>query len=68
MRRQRLHILLLSPQVYQELCKKHTTFRERSENTDLAVRGSPSSDTLLNDTSANLRYEWHHQRRWHVNP
>jgi len=25
-------------QVYQELCKKHPTFRERSENTDLAVR------------------------------
>ena len=24
-------------QVYQDLCKKHTTFRERSENTDLAV-------------------------------
>lgn len=23
--------------VYQDLCKKHTTFRERSENTDLAV-------------------------------
>jgi hypothetical protein len=23
--------------VYQELCKKHTTFRERSENVDLAV-------------------------------
>ncbi len=25
--------------VYQELCKKHTTFRERSENVDVAVRG-----------------------------
>jgi hypothetical protein len=25
-------------QVYQDLCKKHTTFRERSENVDLAVR------------------------------
>ena len=24
-------------QVYQELCKKHPTFRERSENADLAV-------------------------------
>lgn len=24
-------------QVYQDLCKKHTTFRERSENVDLAV-------------------------------
>lgn len=24
--------------VYQDLCKKHTTFRERSENVDLAVR------------------------------
>ena len=24
-------------QAYQELCKKHTTFRERSENADLAV-------------------------------
>ena len=23
--------------VYQELCKKHTTFRERSETVDLAV-------------------------------
>lgn len=28
---------LQNAQVYQELCKKHTTFRERSENTDLAV-------------------------------
>ena len=36
--RRRLTPLLL--QVYQELCKKHTTFRERSENTDLAVRSS----------------------------
>lgn len=25
-------------QVYQELCQKHKTFRERSENVDLAVR------------------------------
>ena len=25
--------------VYQELCKKHTTFRERSENVDIAVGG-----------------------------
>ena len=24
-------------QVYQDLCKKHPTFRERSENADLAV-------------------------------
>ena len=24
--------------VYQDLCKKHKTFRERSENVDLAVR------------------------------
>jgi hypothetical protein len=29
--------LLLLLQVYQDLCKKHTTFRERSENVDLAV-------------------------------
>ena len=28
-------------QVYQELCKKHATFRERSENTDLAVHNLP---------------------------
>ena len=27
-----------TPQVYQDLCKKHPTFRERSENTDLAVQ------------------------------
>ena len=27
-------------QVYQELCKKHPTFRERSENADLAVEVS----------------------------
>ncbi len=27
-------------QVYQELCKKHTTFRERSENVDVAVEVS----------------------------
>jgi cobalamin biosynthesis protein CbiD len=27
-------------QVYQDLCKKHTTFRERSENVDLAVSAS----------------------------
>ena len=30
--------LTVLAQVYQELCKKHPTFRERSENTDLAVR------------------------------
>jgi uroporphyrinogen decarboxylase len=28
------------PQVYQDLCKKHTTFRERSENADIAVEVS----------------------------
>lgn len=28
------------PQVYQDLCKKHTTFRERSENVDIAVEVS----------------------------
>jgi hypothetical protein len=27
----------MSMQVYQELCRKHKTFRERSENVDLAV-------------------------------
>ena len=32
---------LLPMQVYQDLCKKHTTFRERSENTDLAVCSLP---------------------------
>lgn len=35
------------PQVYQDLCKKHTTFRERSENVDLAVRGGIRSPCLL---------------------
>ena len=30
-------------QVYQELCKKHATFRERSENTDLAACNLPLS-------------------------
>lgn len=32
----RHHVMCL--QVYQDLCKKHPTFRERSENADLAVR------------------------------
>lgn len=27
--------------VYQDLCKKHKTFRERSENVDLAVQTRP---------------------------
>lgn len=31
---------MTSVQVYQELCKKHTTFRERSENVDIAVEVS----------------------------
>ena len=34
-------ISLFVVQVYQDLCKKHPTFRERSENADLAVRPSP---------------------------
>jgi uroporphyrinogen decarboxylase len=32
--------------VYQELCKKHPTFRERSENADLAVRRSGTGPLL----------------------
>lgn len=31
---------LLGPQVYQDLCLKHPTFRERSENVDLSVEVS----------------------------
>jgi hypothetical protein len=33
-----VHVCVAALQVYQDLCKKHTTFRERSENVDLAVR------------------------------
>jgi hypothetical protein len=36
--------MCLPTQVYQDLCKKHTTFRERSENVDLAV--SSNLETL----------------------
>jgi hypothetical protein len=45
MRAARLELMVCQPacaQVYQDLCKKHPTFRERSENTELAVR--PYSD------------------------
>ena len=39
--------------VYQDLCKKHKTFRERSENVDLAVQNRlspPSSPVTLRGT------------------
>ncbi len=32
----------VAPQVYQDLCKKHPTFRERSERVDLSVGGGLS--------------------------
>ena len=34
-------------QSYQDLCKKHPSFRERSENADLAVRALPLPALLL---------------------
>ena len=40
-------MLAACAQVYQDLCKKHPTFRERSENTELAVR--PMSCAILSE-------------------
>ena len=34
-------------QAYMELCKKHPSFRERSENADLAVRDSLNCSLVL---------------------
>ncbi len=45
-------------QVYQELCKKHPTFRERSENTDLAVRFAWACLVAAGPAKATLNRGW----------
>ena len=72
----RTSTLVIALQVYQDLCKKHPTFRERSENADLAVSLSYAYSSSLPATiccssaccylfatiTANHTWRLHHHR------
>jgi len=47
------HSNTLCPQVYQDLCVKHPTFRERSERVDLSVSGR-MADRNVSDVISRL--------------